>query len=105
MSEENTVLPLLGIDGDDKMEITIEPAIHHVVAKVKFDMSVVDQLNEEIDNASIPNASWLEHMGWYNHLWVNSITPKDGTATPPNIPGHGMQFKPELFKEFPYKNI
>jgi hypothetical protein len=28
-----------------------------VVAKVKFDMSVVDQLNEEIDNASIPNAS------------------------------------------------
>ena len=56
-------------------------------------------------NASIPNASWLEHMGWYNHLWVNPITPKDGTATPPNIPGHGMQFKPELFKEFPYKRI
>ena len=37
--------------------MTIEPAIHHFVAKVKFDMSVVDQLNEEIDNESIPNAS------------------------------------------------
>ena len=34
MSEENTVLPLLGIDGDDKMDITIEPQIHHFVAKV-----------------------------------------------------------------------
>ena len=56
-------------------------------------------------NASIPNASWLEHMGWYNHLWVNPIIPKNGTATPPSIPGHGMQFKPELFKDFPYKKI
>ncbi len=56
MSEENTVLPLLGIDGDDKMKITIEPQIHHMVAKVKFDKSVVDQINKEIDNVSLANA-------------------------------------------------
>jgi len=62
------------------------------------------ELNTHL-NASIPNASWLEHMGWYNHLWVNPILPKDGTAVPPNIPGHGMAFKPELFKEYPYKKI
>lgn len=49
-------LPLLGIDGDDKMQMTVEPQIHHLVAKIKFDKSVVDQLNEEIDNVSIPNA-------------------------------------------------
>ena len=61
MSEENTVLPLLGIDSDDKMEITIEPQIHHMVAKVKFDMSVVDQINEEIDNVSIANAKSNEN--------------------------------------------
>ena len=34
-------LPLLGIDGDDKMQMTIEPAIHHSIAKIKFDKSVV----------------------------------------------------------------
>jgi hypothetical protein len=61
MSEENAVLPLLGIDGDDKMEITIEPQIHHMVAKVKFHKSVVDQINEEIDNVSIANAKSNEN--------------------------------------------
>ena len=50
------VLPLLGIDGEDKMQMTIEPQIHHMVAKVKFDKSIVNQINEEIDNVSIPNA-------------------------------------------------
>ena len=62
------------------------------------------ELNTHL-NASIPNASWLEHMGWYNHLWVEPIIPKNGTAQPPDIAGHGMQFKPELFKEYPYKKI
>ena len=52
----STALPMLGIDGDDKMQMTIEPAIHHSIAKIKFDKSVVDQLNEEIDRVSIPNA-------------------------------------------------
>ena len=51
------VLPLLGIDGEDKMQMTIEPQIHHMVAKVKFDKSIVNQINEEIDNVSIPNAA------------------------------------------------
>jgi hypothetical protein len=56
MSEENTASPLLGIDGDNKMQMTIEPAIHHMVAKIKFDKSVVEQLNKEIDEVSIPNS-------------------------------------------------
>ena len=56
MSEENAAQPLLGIDSDGKMEMTIDPVINHFIAKIKFDKSVVDQLNKEIDEVSIPNA-------------------------------------------------
>lgn len=47
--------------------------------------------------ASIPNPSWLEYMGWYDHLWVEPIVPVNGMMTPPNRPGHGMDFKPDLW--------
>ena len=56
MSEENAAQPLLGIDSDGKMEMTVDPVIHHMVAKIKFDKSVVDQLNKEIDEVSILNS-------------------------------------------------
>jgi D-arabinonate dehydratase len=50
--------------------------------------------------ASISNPSWLEYMGWYDHLWVEPIIPQNGTMAPPDRPGHGMDFKPELFSEY-----
>lgn len=53
--------------------------------------------------ASIDNPSWLESMGWYDHLWVEPLTIDHGMITPPQSPGHGMQIKPELFVDFPYK--
>jgi len=53
--------------------------------------------------ASIPNASWLEYMGWYDHLWVEPVLPANGTMRAPDRPGHGMDFRPELFREFPYQ--
>jgi len=53
--------------------------------------------------ASIPNPSWLESMGWYDHLWVEPLTISDGTICPPDRPGHGMHFKPELFTDFVYQ--
>lgn len=53
--------------------------------------------------ASIPNASWLEYMGWYDHLWVEPVEVKQGFMTPPSRPGHGMDFKPELFSDCPYR--
>ena len=53
--------------------------------------------------AAIPNPSWLEYMGWYDHLWVEPLLPSGGLMTPPNRPGHGMSFKPELFKDHPYR--
>ena len=54
--------------------------------------------------ASIPNPSWLEYMGWYDHLWVEPVLPEKGLMPPPDRPGHGMDFKPELFSDFPYKD-
>ena len=53
--------------------------------------------------ASIPNPSWLEYMGWYDHLWVEPVLPENGLMTPPDRPGHGMDFRPELFTDFPYR--
>ena len=37
--------------------------------------------------ASIENPSWLEYMGWYDHLWVEPNNPKEGMMTPPDRPG------------------
>ncbi len=54
-------------------------------------------------NASIANPSWLEDMGWYDHLWTQPNRPRNGFLTPPDRPGHGMDFKPELFRDFPYR--
>jgi L-alanine-DL-glutamate epimerase-like enolase superfamily enzyme len=53
--------------------------------------------------AAIPNPSWLEYMGWYDHLWVEPVPPAKGFITPPNRPGHGLDFKPELFQDYPYQ--
>lgn len=53
--------------------------------------------------ASIPNPSWLESMGWYDHLWTEPLVIEKGYLTLPERPGHGMQFKPELFSEYPYR--
>ena len=53
--------------------------------------------------AAIPNASWLEDMGWYAHLWTQPMAVTGGTMTPPGRPGHGMTFRPELFTDHPYR--
>lgn len=55
-------------------------------------------------NASIANPSWLEYMGWYDHLWVEPNLPDNGMMAPPDRPGHGMDFKPELFSDHPYRD-
>jgi L-alanine-DL-glutamate epimerase-like enolase superfamily enzyme len=50
--------------------------------------------------ASIPNASYLEYMDWNDDLWVEPLKPnKNGTMTPPERPGHGLAFKPEVLKD------
>ena len=54
--------------------------------------------------ASIANPSWLEAMGWYDHLWVEPVPIENGMMAPPDRPGHGMDFKPELFSAHPYRD-
>jgi len=50
--------------------------------------------------ASIPNASWLEYMTWNDDLWIEPVLPsKAGTMTPPERPGHGLAFRPEILKD------
>jgi D-arabinonate dehydratase len=53
--------------------------------------------------ASIPNPSWLEYMGWYDHLWIEPNIPVNGMIAPPSRSGHGMDFRPELFRDHPYR--
>jgi L-alanine-DL-glutamate epimerase-like enolase superfamily enzyme len=50
--------------------------------------------------ASIPNANHLEYMDWNDDLWIEPILPsKTGTMTPPERPGHGLAFRPEVLKD------
>ncbi len=46
--------------------------------------------------ASIPNASYLEYMDWNDDIWVSPVLPVDGFIRPPDDPGHGLAFKPEI---------
>lgn len=50
--------------------------------------------------ASIPNAHMLEHMGWLDDLWVEPVPVENGRLRPPERPGHGLAFRPELLKDF-----
>ena len=49
--------------------------------------------------ASIPNASYAEYMDWNDDLWVDPMIPVDGALTPPERPGHGVAFRPELLTD------
>jgi L-alanine-DL-glutamate epimerase-like enolase superfamily enzyme len=48
---------------------------------------------------SIPNASWAEYMTWNDDLWMEPVLPdKNGNMQPPERPGHGLVFRPEVLK-------
>lgn len=49
-------------------------------------------------NASIPNANYLEYMDWNDDIWVAPVLPVNGMMTPPETPGHGLAFKPEVLR-------
>jgi D-arabinonate dehydratase len=53
--------------------------------------------------ASIENANWLEYMGWFDHLWEEPLLPSKGMLTSTNRAGHGMDFRTELFSDYPYR--
>ncbi len=49
-------------------------------------------------SAAIPNASYLEYMDWNDDIWVTAAIPRQGLLKPSEMPGHGLQFKPEILK-------
>jgi len=49
--------------------------------------------------ASIPNASYLEYMDWNDDIYVDARVPVDGFIVPPEEPGHGVAFKPEIIRD------
>ena len=63
------VPPLLGAGNEGQMEMSVQTQVHHYTAKVKFGKEVVDQINEEIDNVSIPNRSQKDSqlVGQFRH--------------------------------------
>ncbi len=48
---------------------------------------------------AIPNGLILEYMGWMDDLLVNPPLPQDGVLRPPETPGHGLRFKPDVLAE------
>ena len=65
----------------------------------KFGITIAPHMFPELSIhivASIQNPSWLEYMGWYDHLWKEPLFPKNGTLTPTSRHGHGMDFKTEI---------
>jgi D-arabinonate dehydratase len=49
--------------------------------------------------ASISNASYLEYMDWNDDLWVQPVIPEAGMVRPPETPGHGLRFRPEILRD------
>lgn len=49
--------------------------------------------------ASIPNGNYLEYMDWNDDIWVTPAIPVDGFLKPPEAPGHGLAFKPQVVKD------
>ena len=48
---------------------------------------------------AIPNADHAEYMDWIDDVWAEPAVPVEGYLTPPEAPGHGLAFKPELLTD------
>jgi L-alanine-DL-glutamate epimerase-like enolase superfamily enzyme len=49
---------------------------------------------------AVPNATWLEHLPFYQRLLLTPIEIRDGLARPSAIPGHGMAFDPDVIDRY-----
>mgnify|MGYP005666009931 FL=1 len=73
--------------------------IHTSKLANKYNIKIAPHMFPELSIhivSSITNSSWLEYMGWYDHLWIEPLLPINGTLTPSNRSGHGMDFKKEI---------
>ncbi len=56
------------------------------------------ELNVQV-MASIPNGSWIEHMGLLDDLFVEMPRMTNGVITAPERPGHGLAFKDAMLRD------
>jgi L-alanine-DL-glutamate epimerase-like enolase superfamily enzyme len=56
------------------------------------------ELNVQV-MASVPNGSWIEHMGFLDDLFVEMPPIANGMIVAPERPGHGLAFKPEVLRD------
>ena len=42
--------------------------------------------------SAVPNATLIEHVPWWDRLWVEPLPVVDGTLTAPDRPGLGLAF-------------
>lgn len=76
--------------------------ISHLAAahNVKIAPHLVPELSIHV-LVSIPNAALVEYLaGSPNDLWVEPVEIVDGMMSPPNRPGHGMEFSPEALSRY-----
>ena len=68
-----------------------------------FHVTVASHLYKETDIhclAAIPNGSYLEYFSWLDSLLVYPLQIANGVAKVPDMPGLGLQFKPEAVGEY-----
>ena len=53
--------------------------------------------------AAIPNPDLPEYLDFLDDLWAKPVLPVGNTLTPPDQPGHGLIFKPEVLRDFAIK--
>ena len=97
---ENPVLPILQ---PDPMRGGLTELRKLAAVADTWGMTIAPHLFPELNVhllASIPNASWAEHMGLLDDLWVIPPDIADGHITAPERPGHGLEFRPEVLRDF-----
>jgi D-arabinonate dehydratase len=53
--------------------------------------------------AAIPNPDVLEYVDFLDDVWVEPVLPEGKMLRPPNRPGHGLAFKPEILQDYAIK--
>jgi len=53
--------------------------------------------------AAIPNPDVLEYVNFLDDVWVEPVLPEGNMLRPPNRPGHGLDFKPEILRDYAIK--
>jgi D-arabinonate dehydratase len=53
--------------------------------------------------AAIPNPDVLEYVDFLDDVWVDPVLPEGKMLRPPNRPGHGLAFKPEILRDYAIK--